>query len=265
MFDPTSTDTGASGSPRCRSTISVSRRASSASKGPAKMRWGTPTVCPNARALSFQSALLYCFTMTARILLSFVLGVTAWAATPTFRTDAYLRHVKYLASDELAGRGNGTPELDRAAEYIAGQFRASGLEPAGDGGSFFQKLEVTTGSKLGHGNKLTLEVGHDPYEAVLGWDFVPVSFGDSMRISGEIVFSGYGISAEEYGYDDYKGLDVADKIVLVLGHEPRETDPKSPFDGVELTLHGHDNTRAIIEHHDGARAILIFQDPATHP
>ena len=105
--------------------------------------------------------------MPARILLSFVLAVTAFAASPTFRPDAYLRHVKYLASDELAGRGNGTPELDRAAEYIAGQFRASGLEPAGDGGSFFQKLEVTTGSKLGPGNKLTLEVGQLETSAVL--------------------------------------------------------------------------------------------------
>ncbi|PYV09411.1 MAG: aminopeptidase [Acidobacteria bacterium] len=100
---------------------------------------------------------------------------------------------------------------------------------------------------------------------MLGRDFVPVSFGDSMRISGEIVFAGYGISAEEYGYDDYKGLEVADKIVLVLGHEPRETDPKSPFDGVELTLHGHDNTKAINARYRGARAILIVQDPANHP
>jgi aminopeptidase YwaD len=186
------------------------------------------------------------------------------AAAPSFSPDAYLRHVKFLASDELAGRGNGTAELDRAADYIAEQFRSIGLQPAGEGGTYFQKLEVAIGSELGSGNRLTLQVGHDTWEAALRRDFLPVAVGEKTRIAGEVVFAGYGISAEEYGYDDYKGLDVTDKVVLVLAHEPRERDPKSPFEGADPTLHGHDNTKAINARYRDARAILIVQDPANH-
>ena len=59
--------------------------------------------------------------------------------------ERYMQYVSFLASDALKGRGNGTPELERAAEYIASRFRALGLKPAGDGGGFFQKFEITTG------------------------------------------------------------------------------------------------------------------------
>src|SRR6266849_3196788 len=61
----------------------------------------------------------------------------------------YLEHVKYLASDELKGRGDGTPELDKAADYIASQFRLWGLRPMGDNNSYFQNFEITTGAEVG--------------------------------------------------------------------------------------------------------------------
>jgi hypothetical protein len=194
-----------------------------------------------------------------------LLAAVAFGATPSFERDAYMRHVRFLASDDLEGRGNGTPELDRAADYVAEQFRAAGLEPAGDAGTFFQRLSVTVGSRVGPGNKLTLQLGHDTHEAVLNRDFTPVAVGDAVSVSGQLVFAGYGISAEEHGYDDYKGLDVTDRVVLVLAHEPREKDASSAFDGVEPTLHGHDNTKAINARYRNARAILIVQDPANHP
>ena len=69
---------------------------------------------------------------------------------------------------------------------------------------------------------------------------MPIGIGDKTNIRGEVVFAGYGISAAEYNYDDYKNLDVTGKIVLVLAHEPRENDATSAFNGVEPTLHGHD-------------------------
>ncbi len=198
------------------------------------------------------------------LLLSLSLTLASYAATHAFQPDDYLRHVKFLASDDLQGRGDGTPELNRAAAYIAAQFKNSGLTPAGDDGTYFQRFQVSTGSRLGPGNRLTLRIGDKTLNASLGEDFVPFSFGDKADVSGELVFAGYGISAEEHKYDDYGNLDVTDKIVLVMAHEPRENDPSSPFNGKELTLHGHDNMKVQNAKYRGARAIFVVQDPANH-
>ncbi len=197
--------------------------------------------------------------------LCFFFALASIGAAPTLDPDAYLRHVKFLASDELQGRGNGTPELDKAAEYIGASFRKSGLAPAGDDGTYFQKFTVNAGNRLGPRNKLTFRIGDSSLDAVLHKDFLPIAFGEKTDVSGEIVFAGYGITAEEYKYDDYRNLDVTDKIVLVLAHEPRERDPGSPFDGAQLTMHGHDNMKVQNAKYRSARAIFIVQDPANHP
>src|SRR6266702_5815265 len=75
--------------------------------------------------------------------------LASFGASPPFLPDSYLRHVKFLASDDLKGRGNGTPELDKAAEYIAEQFRLWGLRPMGDNNTYFQNFDVTTGAQIG--------------------------------------------------------------------------------------------------------------------
>src|SRR6185436_6617466 len=73
---------------------------------------------------------------------------------------AYLEHIKYLASDELEGRGDGAPGLEKAADYIESKLRATGLEPAGDNGTFFQTFPIVTGIALEPGNTLSLKVGN---------------------------------------------------------------------------------------------------------
>ncbi|HYK89126.1 MAG TPA: M28 family peptidase [Acidobacteriota bacterium] len=201
-----------------------------------------------------------CFTL----LLSLSLALASFGATHAFQPDAYLQHVKYLAGEDLQGRGDGTPELNKAAEYIAAQFKRCDLTPAGDEGSFLQRFQVNTGSQLGPVNKLTLRIGNNAIDASLNRDFIPFAFGDKTSASGDLVFAGYGISAEEHKYDDYKNLDVTDKIVLVMAHEPRENDPASAFNGRDLTLHGHDNMKVMNARYRNARAILIVQDPANH-
>jgi hypothetical protein len=168
--------------------------------------------------------------------------------------------VKYLAADELQGRGNGTPGLDKAAEYIANEFKAAGLQPGGDSGTFFQRFTLTTGSRIGAGNELSFTTGQKPVEATLRKDFVPVGIGDKSSVDGDLVFAGYGITAGEYSYDDYKDVDVTDKIVLVMSGEPRENDSHSPFNGQNPTMHGEDNSKAVNAKYRGARAILIVQD-----
>ncbi len=129
----------------------------------------------------------------------------SFAAAGPFTPDAYLRHIQYLASDDLQGRGNGTPELNRAADYIAGQFASAGIQPAGDDGTFFQKFMIATGSRLGPGNTLTFTSSGNPITATLGRDFVPFGAGEKTSLSGEVVFAGYGISSDENKYDDYNG------------------------------------------------------------
>jgi aminopeptidase YwaD len=204
------------------------------------------------------------FRIRKLLLFCLLISLSGLGLPAEFRQADYLRHVKYLAGDALQGRGNGTPGLEKAATYIAKEFRSYGLQPYGDHGSYFQKFVVTTGSRLGPGNKLTIQKGEVSTAAVLNKDFVPFAIGDNTSVSGEVVFAGYGITADEYHYDDYKDVDVTDKIVLVMAHEPRETDPDSPFNGKEPTLLGLDNTKAINAKYRNARALLIVQDPANH-
>jgi hypothetical protein len=198
------------------------------------------------------------------LVLCLSLALASFGASHAFQPDAYLKHVKFLASDALLGRGNGTPELDEAADYIAAQFKSSGLQPAGDDGSYFQKFTLTTGGKLGPGNKMSVKFGGESVDEQLYRDFLPIGMGEKTSISGEVVFAGYGITAEEYKYDDYKDFDITDKIVLVMAHEPGENDAASPFNGREPTLHSHDNSKAANAKSRGARALLIVQDPANH-
>ena len=210
-------------------------------------------------ALSRRSSVL-----TACLLFS--LASFASSSVPEFDAQSYLRHVKYLSSDALQGRGDGTPELEKAAEYIAARFKDSGLQPAGDAGTYFQSFQAPVGSQLGPDSRLTFRIGQETIEAKPNLDFVPFAAADKekARVSGQLVFVGYGIAAEEYKYDDYRDLDVTDKIVLLLMHEPRETDPTSPFEGTELTMHGHDRTKTMNAKYRNARAVLIVEDPANH-
>ncbi len=196
--------------------------------------------------------------------LSVLFSLASFAAAPVFQPGSYMRHVKFLASDDMEGRGNGTPQLDKAADYIAAQFKSYGLQPGGNEGGYFQRFMVNTGNKLGPGNKLTLWIGRESIQTTTFQDFVPVAVGERTSVMGGIAFAGYGITAGEYSYDDYRGLDVTDRVVLVLAHEPGENDPNSPFGGKELTLHGHDNSKIANAKFHGARAILIVQDPLNH-
>jgi Zn-dependent M28 family amino/carboxypeptidase len=148
-------------------------------------------------------------------------------------------HVRFLAGDLLEGRGPGTRGGDIAANYIAAQFALSGLQPAGDGGGYLQKVDFvgvqtlpsTTASLLpAHGAAIGLKLGED---YVAGNQ----TQTGSADIDAPIVFVGYGIEAPEYQWDDFKGVDVKGKVVLVIVNEPPSKDPKF-FNGVALTYYG---------------------------
>lgn len=184
---------------------------------------------------------------------------------PAFSSQEFLGPIKFLASDALKGRGNGSPELDKAADYVADRFRAFGLKPAGDSGTYLQHFQVTVGAKLGPGNLLTAE-GADPGRALaVSRDYIPLSFSEDGRFEDSMAFAGYGITAPEYHYDDYQGLDVKGKFVVVLRHEPQENDPHSVFAGKQLTTHAEIVNKAINARNHGAVGMILVNDTANHP
>jgi hypothetical protein len=188
-----------------------------------------------------------------------------------FSPEAYLKHVKYLASDELAGRGNGTKELEKAGDYIAAQFAAIGLKPGAPGGTWFQPFEIVTGLTIGQGNQLTVRTGTQRVGLELGRSYYPLSAtsNDSARtVSYEInnvplAFAGYGIDAKQHSYNDYANIDVKDKAVIVFSHEPQENDPDSKFAGRQLTRYSTLLEKAMTARNRGAKALLVVTDP-TH-
>src|SRR5437870_10135761 len=165
----------------------------------------------------------------------------------------YLEQVKYLASDEMKGRGDGSPELDKAADYIASQFRLWGLRPMGDSNSYFQYFEITTGALAGP--KTELQVNRTSLK--VNQDFVPLPFSNTAVFDGPLVFAGYGITAPELQYDDYQTIDATGAIVLVLRHQPQETQDRSPFNSSQ---HNTFINKAINAKQHGARGIIFITD-----
>ncbi|HSD50711.1 MAG TPA: M28 family peptidase [Candidatus Methylomirabilis sp.] len=175
-----------------------------------------------------------------------------------------LEIVKTLAAPEMGGRASGSSGMERAARYIAGEFQRAGLEPRGDVRSYFQTFDVVTGIRLGEGNRLRLHQGERVQEYQVGRDFTPFSFSDSGTAKGAIVFAGYGITALELQYDDYAGLDVTGKIVLLLSGEPRERDPQSPFRRPEAYRYTEVRYKILNAREHGARGVILVTNPLAH-
>ncbi len=169
--------------------------------------------------------------------------------------DRYLHQVTFLARDEMKGRGNGSAELDQAADYISSQFRIWGLKPAGDNNTFFQKFDLTVGSEFGSKNDLAIN-GHD---LQIHDDFVPISFSNTSEADSAAVFAGYGITAPELNYDDYKGIEAKGKVAIVLRHNPQESDPHSRYG-----LYAEFINKAINARQHGAVGIIFVTDPNNH-
>lgn len=177
---------------------------------------------------------------------------------------AYQAHVKYLASDELKGRATGSPELEKAAQYIEKQFASFGVKPV-PGSGYEQEFEATLGARLSGTNQFTATVEGKRESLPLNRSFVPFSFSSTGTAAAPVVFVGYGITAKEYNYDDYAGVDVKDKFVLMLRHEPQENDAASIFAGKENSPHATFVNKAINAKNHGARGVIIVNDTPNHP
>ncbi|MBI4892427.1 MAG: M28 family peptidase [Acidobacteria bacterium] len=205
---------------------------------------------------------------TIRLLAGSALAASLCLAAPEkgkISATEYQNDVKTLASEKLKGRGTGTPQLEQAAKFIAGRFKSLGIGPA-DGKSYYQRFSVTTNAKLGKGNRLSYgENGGKKTAAVLSQDYQPFNFSGNGKASAPLVFAGYGITAPEYDYDDYAGLDVKGKVVVLLRHEPQEFDEKSKFAGKVYTSHAQTQIKAVNAKFHGALAVLFVNDASNHP
>ncbi len=185
------------------------------------------------------------------------------SAADDFDAARYLDHIKFLASPGLKGRASGSPELEKAAEYIAAQYKALGLQPVA-GKTFLQAFPITTSARLGKKNSMAVVISGDRQTVPEGQEFEPLSFSAKGKASGGVVFAGYGITAPEYNYDDYAGLDVKGKFVVVLRHEPQEFDKKSVFDGDVYTQHSQIPSKASNAKSHGAAGVILVNDRGHH-
>lgn len=163
----------------------------------------------------------------------------AFVALETITPDHIRWHVRYLAHDLLEGRGTGQRGGDLAAEYMATQFAEYGLKPAGDHGTYMQKVPLVGITTLPE-TSFTLipkqgeQMNLKPLDEYVAYDQSQQAQSD---VDTDVVFVGYGIEAPEYGWDDYKGVDVRGKVLLMLVNEPPSDDPRF-FKGKALTYYG---------------------------
>jgi hypothetical protein len=175
--------------------------------------------------------------------------------------------IEFLASEQLRGRSVADETIDQAAEYVAGRMSLIGLRTDSVDGAPFQRLNVSLGSRPGaaENNRVIIERDEgEPITASLARGMNPLAIGSgSGRVSGRLVFAGYGITAPKLNYDDYQGIDVRGAIAIVLRKEPGVSDPGSRFDGTRNTRHAFFATKIDNAIAQGAAAVILVNDPAS--
>jgi hypothetical protein len=205
----------------------------------------------------------------AVIICSFVFGISGGCGTTSdidraagaITRQGVRTEIDYIASDALQGRNTPSPGLDTAAEYIVRTFVRAGLRPVA--GSYFQTFKLHTVS-LGDSNLLEVTTAAGTASLTLGDDFIPFEITADRAVDAELVFAGYGITAPEYHYDDYAGIDVRGKIVFVLRHEPGEEDAGSVFEGKKATKYSSVLSKMRQAREHGAVGMLVATDPLNH-
>jgi hypothetical protein len=188
---------------------------------------------------------------------------TACSSTPAadarVSSQTYLADVAWLADDARQGRDTDSPELRQTADWVAEHFDEAGLEPLGDDGGWLQHFTVKGQRRLLDGNALRL--GDEALELRREW--IPLQTAMSAEVEGDVVFAGYGISDPDGGYDDYAGLDVKDKLVLVL-----RRGPNSGVEGSRYSQNGPGGshisfaTKVNAAFRHGAQALLVVNGPS---
>jgi Zn-dependent M28 family amino/carboxypeptidase len=207
------------------------------------------------------------YSLMASILVGAACAVSAGTPTNAVDPDRLLQHIKVLASDEFEGRLPGTVGEEKSVAYITDQFRKLGLSPGNPDGTYVQEvpLEGIAGSPT-----MTLTAGNQPIAMEHGHDFVASTYRIVPQISianSPLVFVGYGVQAPEYQWDDYKGLDVHGKTLVMLINDPPVEDPKHPgqldekvFKGKAMTYYGRWTYKFEMASKLGADGVLIVHE-----
>lgn len=181
--------------------------------------------------------------------------------TPDIRQQDLRAQIAFFADEKLEGRLTGSKGAELAADFIAKQFRQAGLKPLAD--SFFDPFSFNAGVKVvPEKTHLQLDTAYYPdakYE--LESEFRPLSFTANGEVEGEVVFAGYGLTmpgAQQQGYDSYAGLNVSNKIVLVLRYVPEDVDAKRRQ---ALNRYAGLRYKALIARNNGARGLLVVTGP----
>jgi hypothetical protein len=189
-------------------------------------------------------------------------GLLTSAFTPEISQADLRAQVAYLASDKLEGRATGSPGANLAADYIAEQFKAAELKPLSGIPGYFQSFEFNAGVRIvTNSNTLTLSGENLAAVFAVEQDFRPLSFTANAEVEGEVVFAGYGLSVPGQageGYDSYSGVNVSNKIALVLRYAPEDVEAKRR---AELNRYAGLRYKAMLARDHGAKAVLFITGP----
>lgn len=205
------------------------------------------------------------------LLLAADTGMVPARAYTAITADALLKYIRVLSSDEFEGRAPDTPGEQKTIHYIVSACRTMKLQPGNPDGTYLQNVAlwgITPGEST-----IAIKSGDAEFPLVAG-DYRVSSTQPKPEIDipqSQIVFAGYGIIAPEYGWDDYKGLDVKGKAVVILSGDPPIPDPNDPskldpkmFLGPELSFYGRPGSKADLAHEHGATAVItIMGGPAS--
>src|SRR5881398_953498 len=218
-------------------------------------------------------AAIVCFA-AASLLADDELALRLQPALEAITPDGLLAHIKVLASDEFEGRAPGTKGEELSVKYITDQFKKIGLKPGNPDGTYTQEVPL---AGIKSEPRMSFVIGDKTMDLKYSDDFV----ASSARLQPEIkieksglVFVGYGVVAPEYGWDDYKNVDVRGKTLLMLVGDPPVPDPKDPsklddkmFKGKAMTYYGRWTYKYEIAAQKGAAAAVIIHEtgPAAYP
>lgn len=207
----------------------------------------------------------------ARLLLILAAAATGVVAAATTRPQAAAidparlsRHIRILASDAFEGRGPGTRGERRTLAYIIGQFRAYGLRPGGEHGGWTQAVPMNRVT-VSAARRFALTGAAPGCTADLGDSLVVATRNPAPHVdiaAAPLVFAGYGIVAPELGWDDYRGVDVRGKIVVVLANDPDHELERGPFGGHALSYYGRMSYKVEEAGRQGALAIIAVHHDA---
>ncbi|MFY9253720.1 MAG: M20/M25/M40 family metallo-hydrolase [Fuerstiella sp.] len=212
--------------------------------------------------MSFVRILLPCFAAAALISNQATAADSVAEVTKRVGDD-----IKYLASDELQGRGVETAGIELAAQHILTEYEKYGLKPGMPDGTFRQTFDITVGDlKINDATKVVFTNASGVQKSLaIEKQFQPLQRGKNGSCSGELFFIGYGIASDEDSYNEYAGMDVEGKILVMLRREPQQADVNGGFKGTETTAHSYIDTKLSLAIKNKAAGVIFVNDTQSVP